>query len=199
MALAFDHVFVLCRPGAPEAEAIAATGLVEGPPNDHPGQGTACRRFMFDGAYLELLYLRDRAEALTEPAAMLRLPARAEGGCPIGICLRVDPTDTVPFATELYTPGYLPAGVAIPIALASDDPQQPLVFVSPFPSHATGPRLERVTVHGPWSADLRDALQGVAKLVAADAPAWSVDIELSGHGPATAIPGLPLYLSRFSV
>lgn len=195
MALAFDHVFVLCRPGAPEAEAIAALGLTEGPPNDHPGQGSACRRFMFGGAYLELLYLRDRAEAATAPAALLGLVARADGGCPIGIAVRTEPGDALPFDARPYTPAYLPPGIAIPIATASADPGMPLVFASPFPSRSTGPALSRVTVHGPWSPELRRALSSIPKLVLADAAAWSVDIALDDRAPLTAVTGLPLRIA----
>jgi hypothetical protein len=49
-----DHVFVMCSKGAPEAEALLRVGLREGAGNTHPGQGTACRRFFFENAYLEL-------------------------------------------------------------------------------------------------------------------------------------------------
>ena len=63
MALEFDHCFVLTPPGAALAERIADCGLREGPVNSHPGQGTANRRFFCPGFTLELLYLRDQAEA----------------------------------------------------------------------------------------------------------------------------------------
>ena len=58
-----DHVFVMCDVGAPEAAALHALGLREGSPNTHPGQGTACRRFFFGNAYLELVWVTDAAEA----------------------------------------------------------------------------------------------------------------------------------------
>jgi hypothetical protein len=41
----FDHLFVWVSPGGPKADHLVATGLAEGEPNTHPGQGTACRRF----------------------------------------------------------------------------------------------------------------------------------------------------------
>jgi hypothetical protein len=44
----------MCSKGAPEAEALLRVGLREGAGNTHPGQGTACRRFFFENAYLEL-------------------------------------------------------------------------------------------------------------------------------------------------
>jgi hypothetical protein len=50
MAVEFDHLFVCVSVGAIEAACVAAVGLREGAPNQHPGQGTACRRFFFHNA-----------------------------------------------------------------------------------------------------------------------------------------------------
>ena len=90
--MALDHVFVLCAEGAPEAARLIARGLVEGSPNRHPGQGTACRRFFFANAYLELLFVVDEAEARAEPARATRLferwSRRRTGASPFGIVLR---------------------------------------------------------------------------------------------------------------
>ncbi len=47
MTIELDHFFILTDPGAPQAELLTEIGLVEGTPNDHPGQGTANRRFFF--------------------------------------------------------------------------------------------------------------------------------------------------------
>jgi hypothetical protein len=58
-----DHIFICAQPGAPEAEALVRFGLVEGSGNTHPGQGTANRRFFFDNAFIELLWLVNAAEA----------------------------------------------------------------------------------------------------------------------------------------
>ena len=57
-----DRLFLLCDAGAPEAEALVRLGLHEGQANTHPGQGTACRRFFFGDAYLELLWVYDERE-----------------------------------------------------------------------------------------------------------------------------------------
>ena len=87
-----DHVYVCCSVGAPEAEAVRGLGLREGSPNSHPGQGTACRRFFFDNAYLELLWINDRQEAQSEAVRPTRLWERwchrGETACPFGIVLR---------------------------------------------------------------------------------------------------------------
>jgi len=63
MALQCDHLFICTCVDASAAEWLAAFGLKEGEPNVHPGQGTACRRFFFRKAYLELLWVRDPREA----------------------------------------------------------------------------------------------------------------------------------------
>jgi hypothetical protein len=44
MQIELDHLFLCTAPGAPEAEKLVQFGLHEGPPNQHPDQGTACRR-----------------------------------------------------------------------------------------------------------------------------------------------------------
>jgi hypothetical protein len=145
MALALDHVFVCTSAGAPEAEALAAAGLTEGPGNVHPGQGTACRRFFFRNAYLELLWVHDEAQARSPTTAPLRLwerwRGRADGHtCPFGIGLR--PGDgaaegdahgvTAPFPAWPYRPPHLPPGMVMPVATNSEALDEPLLFVLPF-------------------------------------------------------------------
>lgn len=130
-----DHVFVMVRPGAPEAAALARAGLCESFRRDHPGQGTTNLCYCFDNAYLELLWLNNPAEALAPPAACLQLAARADwqrtGASPFGIALRAAPDAALPFESWDYAAPFLPAGVTIPVAAASDDPRQPLLFRSP--------------------------------------------------------------------
>ena len=62
MAVEFDHVFICASPAGHEAGGLTTFGLQEGTPNTHPGQGTACRRFLFRNAYLELLWVSDMAK-----------------------------------------------------------------------------------------------------------------------------------------
>jgi hypothetical protein len=63
MRIELDHLFVCTAPGAPEAEKFVDFGLIEGPPNRHPGQGTSCRRFAFANAMIELFWVSDPSEA----------------------------------------------------------------------------------------------------------------------------------------
>ena len=98
-------------------------GLKEGSANTHPGQGTACRRFFFENAYLELFWVSDPREAQAEEVLKARLferwSKRNEGACPFAIIFR--PADASvaaepPFPTWAYRPSYMPAGVSIDIA-----------------------------------------------------------------------------------
>jgi Glyoxalase-like domain len=131
-----DHVFVMCGANAPEASALSSLGLKEGSSNTHPGQGTACRRYFFRNAYLELLWVCDPAEAQNELTSRTRLwerwSARQEGACPFGLVLRPssdDATARPPFPTWSYTPAYLPTGFAIETALDTPLTEPEFFFV----------------------------------------------------------------------
>jgi hypothetical protein len=114
MRIELDHLFVCTAPGAPEAEKFAQFGLHEGPPNQHPSQGTANRRFAFVNAMIELLWVSDASEAQSQSARRTllweRWSGREHNASPFGICLRPsDPQDTgLPFPAWEYRPAYLP-------------------------------------------------------------------------------------------
>lgn len=122
-----DHFVLICDPGAPQADALTKLGLVEGSGNVHHGQGTANRRFFFNNAYLELLWVEDLNEARHDLAFRTRLwerwLRRHEGACPFGIALRPDDPayaeEPPPFPTWAYHAPYLPPQVSIGIALAT--------------------------------------------------------------------------------
>lgn len=131
--LALCHVFVFVEPEAPEAKQLDDLGLRENCRRDHPGQGTANVCYCFDNAYLELLWVTDQAAVSSPIISRTGLAERADwqnnGANPFGIALRgINPA---PYPTWDYTPPYLPDGVSIPVALSSDDPSQPLLFMSP--------------------------------------------------------------------
>jgi hypothetical protein len=113
MRIELEHLFVCTDPGAPEAEKLIQFGLREGAPNQHPGQGTACRRFAFTNAMIELFWVSDANEAQnpTTRRALLweRWSGRKGNASPFGICLRpVDSQDTEPpFPAWEYRPAYL--------------------------------------------------------------------------------------------
>ena len=114
MRIELDHLFVCTSPGASEAERLVQFGLHEGPPNQHPGQGTACRRFAFANAMIELIWVSDAMEAQGQSARHTSLWERWSGregnASPFGICLRpVDSQDSKPpFPSWEYRPAYLP-------------------------------------------------------------------------------------------
>jgi hypothetical protein len=116
-----DHIFIAVQPGAPQAAVLADFGLAEGSGNRHPGQGTANRRFFFDNAFIELLWLDNAAEARNDATRPTMLFERLTGGgSPFGICFRPSPGDDspLPFASWRYQPDYFPPGIACDIALA---------------------------------------------------------------------------------
>ena len=137
MDFELDHLFVLTSAGAPEAKELIAFGLKEGGANTHPGQGTACRRFFFHNAYLELLWVADAAEVQSEvirhTCLWERWSGRASGSCPFGIVFRPrnDPAAKPPFTTWEYHPPYLPTHLSIGVGTNAQACAEPLLFCMP--------------------------------------------------------------------
>lgn len=138
MAFELDHLFVWTSVGAPEGDQLVEFGLTEGAPNSHPGQGTACRRFFFRNAYLELLWVRDPAEAQGEVIRPLHLwerwSRRSADACPFGLIFRPGSpaTDGAPFASVDYHPPYLPDALNIQVATNAGVIDEPSLFHLPF-------------------------------------------------------------------
>ncbi len=129
-----DHFFILTEKFAPEAELLTEFGLVEGMPNDHPGQGTANRRFFFSNTTLELLYVRDPNEADEGPGQRLRIPERASNrdASPLGLVMRCDGDSEEPaFPGWRYQPVYFDAGVSFLVGENSDCLVEPLCICMP--------------------------------------------------------------------
>jgi Glyoxalase-like domain len=217
MAHVLDHVFVLCAQGAPEAEALSRLGLREGSGNTHPGQGTACRRFFFRNAYLELLWVHDDAEAQSPRSLPTRLferwSARGAGASPFGVVLRSagpGPAEP-PFPTWPYRPSYLPPGHTIDVAegtrlaepelfyfrlpgLAGDLEGQPREHAVPLGE------VMAVAVGIPGEAARTGALRAVEAAGLVSFPATSEPVLQIDFGPgprpdvADLRPGLPIVL-----
>ena len=181
LPLEIDHVLVFTSCGGPEADALKIAGLVEGTPNAHPGQGTACRRFFFRNAYLELLWVNNPAEAQS-PAVrwthlLERWTSRDQGACPIGIGFRpgTNGGDQIPFPAREYRPPYLPDTWSLQIATNASVLSEPLLFFLPFGrrpdshndrggtlAHPVGVReLTRVELHACFKGKPSAALEGV--------------------------------------
>lgn len=122
MALYLDHAFILCAPGAPEAQVLLDHGFREGSRNTHSGQGTANRRFFFSNFMLELLWVEDENTATSElvrPTGLWeRWSQRADLSSRFGVVCAgsPEPGAALPFATDSYAPPYLPSGMRIEIA-----------------------------------------------------------------------------------
>jgi len=161
-----DHLVLLVKHPQDVLEALSGLGLTRTRSSSHPGQGTENACFCFDNLFLEVLWICDAADAKREPAARLgltdRVLSKTSGACPIGLSWR---GASAGIRAWRYAPGYLPAGIAIDVALDSDVLAQPLMFQSPG---AVGP-LE-------WPQDRRGALQhesdmGMVSRVQLTAPA----------------------------
>jgi hypothetical protein len=133
-----DHVFVMSPEGAPAADRLVEAGFEEGPPNRHPGQGTACRRFWFANAYVELLWVEDFEAAGSPDVAALGLPLRggaARVASRIGIGLRrawgSPHSAEPPIETQPVHAPYLPHRAPLRVAAGAPDPASPLVFFLP--------------------------------------------------------------------
>lgn len=133
MSMDLDHVLICAPVQAPAAERLIEAGFAEGAPNRHPGQGTANRRFFFDNAFLEFIWVVDEDEIRSDVVRPTLLRERMNwwesGASPFGICLRLDEGDKPPFETFDYRPPYIPEGASIPIA--SDTlSHEPMIFIN---------------------------------------------------------------------
>src|SRR5215470_15125788 len=105
-------------------DATQEFGLHEGPPNQHPGQGTACRRFSFANAMIELFWVSDASESQSENTKRTllweRWSGRQSNASPFGICVRpVHAEDKgSPFLAWDYRPVYLPDPLSMQIGEA---------------------------------------------------------------------------------
>jgi hypothetical protein len=135
MTIELDHFFILTDLGAPYADLLSGIGLTEGPRNDHPGQGTANRRFFFSNTALELLYVNDANEAANGRGSRLRFPERAQDtkASPFGLIVRANNESTdVPFPGWRYCPEYFRADQCFHVGENSDLLEEPLCICMPL-------------------------------------------------------------------
>jgi hypothetical protein len=215
ISMELDHVLVCCSVGGGEGEALRRAGLSEGSPNTHPGQGTACRRFFFSNAYLELLWVNDEEEARSAVVAPTRLwerwTGRGSGACPFALVLRSggDASEAPPFPSWPYRPPYLPEGLAIRVA--ADTPLEgPEIFYMGFQrgmarageepvEHPLGcRRLTGVTLHRPpggrsATANLLEAT-GLVSFRDADESLLELCFDAADRGLSDFRPELPLVM-----
>lgn len=211
-----DHVFILVSPGAPEGERLRRAGVPEGTPNRHPGQGTACRRFVLKNAYIELLWVSDPDEAQSAAVRPTQLwdrwAGRHDTACPFGVVLRSTGEGlAAPFDSWEYRPPYLPPPLAIHAArdvpltepaffhLGFQREPAPITTVSPDAGLGAA-TITKVAIAAPraaTSAAARDVAAGGWFATIGSAPAFLMTLTLDdGQRRVTEDlrPDLPLVL-----
>jgi hypothetical protein len=207
--------------GAPEAEELIRFGLKEGSPNRHPGMGTANRRFFFDNAMLEMLYVHDPAEAQSDPirpaALWERSRYRETGASPFALIIRkTEANAELPFQTWDWVPPFLPAGAVLQAGYTVPA-REPFLFLArvgprahPFPDDKPEPTdhpagLKRISgarvtyrFQGPPSAPLA-ALERMGLVSFVDGPEPLLELTFDGgrRGESRDFrPGMPLVVRR---
>lgn len=132
-----DHLFIFTPRSGSEADALVDYGLTEGPGNVHPGQGTANRRFFFKNCYLEILWVENVEEILSEKVKPTLLWQRAgladEQASPFGLCLKPTIDSDTLFKNALkYFPPYFYGKMAIDVIASKNAPEYPWLFRLPL-------------------------------------------------------------------
>jgi hypothetical protein len=156
--LEFDHVFCMVPRVGDWLARLSDGGWEPDAGTSHPGQGTANRRLILAGHYLELVWVDDPAEARANP---LRLDRRAEwaatGASPFGVGLRGQLTEEQREAFWLYEE------LGFPLWVHRDNesrPERPLTFVLDVPPRRrpdvvrSRVGLRAVEHRGPAAADV---------------------------------------------
>jgi hypothetical protein len=179
---------------------LAAFGLTEGTPNVHPGQGTACRRFFFANAYLELLWVSNAADAQSETIQPTHLyerwARRASGACPLGLGFRskTEHDVSVPFSSWEYRPPYLPAPLCLHVATNASVLTEPMLFYLPVGlrsakrpalAHRAGlhevTRVEVVSPHADRLSSETAAVTGAGLAQLRAGPEYLVELSFDGE------------------
>jgi len=143
VALWLDHVFVMTKPGAGIADALVTAGFIEGSTSQHPGQGTANRRFFFNDFTLELLYVDNEHDARTGAGRELGFAERMENpdASRFGVVVRSDVPVTFPHWQ--YWPDYFEGKMHFAVAASDQGLKDPLFICMPLelPTRTPPPEL----------------------------------------------------------
>jgi hypothetical protein len=132
-----DHIFIFTHQAQQVASTLQTFGLSEGTANVHAGQGTACRRFYFQNAYLELAWVINEDEIKSPLIERTKLWERSQYKltkyCPFGLCFRAkqQSSHSIRLLFEdgwRYHSIYLPQGQFANIASNEDFPAEPMLF-----------------------------------------------------------------------
>jgi len=139
--IAFDHLWIVVQPGAPERAALERAGFRFDPVvNRHEGSGTASITAAFHNAFLELIW----PDASVSIAAgqergaekfRQRMLWRTSGWSPIGINLHYtgNAPQPVPLPVWQIAPPWMPAGSAIVVLTPREDTTSPSMSIHPRP------------------------------------------------------------------
>ncbi len=149
MTFELDHLFIWTEPGAPAAQKLIDFGLTEGPSNIHPDQGTANRRFFFQNAMVELLWVHDANETRSELTLPTTLGSRylnyGATASSFGLCLRPAalPSEEIPFAGWHYRPTYLPESLSVWLGDNVTQLAEPFLFYLSFAQRPDAKPMEQ--------------------------------------------------------
>lgn len=218
MSFELDHILICAPYGAPVADRLVDAGFTEGTRNRHPGQGTANRRFFFDNAFIEFIWVEEEDEIRSDLVAPTRLWERMNwretGASPFEFCIRPARSDAgaIPFSTFSYRPPYLPPGDEIPMAdqIPVEEPGSFVNLTSRAPARAPGnaqPLDHRngvrrvhsinVTCPGDSETDVSTALETLGIASYSRGEGHAIEIEFDGAsetGELCLEPDLPVLL-----
>ncbi|HSS21311.1 MAG TPA: VOC family protein [Pyrinomonadaceae bacterium] len=138
--LQLDHVFLWVTKGAPEAKAFENAGLhLQDHVNQHTGQGTASKTFIFQNVYLELIWIEDEQVAAKNAARsgidmVTRSRWRETGASPFGAGLhrRSGSDNVLPFPVTPYWAEWMQPNTTIEFAqTVLKNNAEPMFFVVP--------------------------------------------------------------------
>jgi len=153
-----DHIFIWVAPGAPEAATLQKMGLyTDSKVHKHVGQGTSSKVFMFENAYLELIWVDESEVARRKSQDMgtdliARVAWRQTGASPFGIGLnnRAAGGSTLPFPTKRYWAEWMKPDTFILIAESSVNLKEPFYFVVPdYLAVPSAEQLKQLLEHQP--------------------------------------------------
>jgi hypothetical protein len=135
--VAFDHVWIVVSPGAPERKLLEDAGFnVAAQVNQHEGQGTSSITVEFLNGYLELIWLDPAVPGSPVVVEKFRNREqwRTSGWSPIGVGLHrtTDSAEPLPWPSwQIPRAAWLREGTAIEMLTPRENAQAPSVFVTP--------------------------------------------------------------------
>jgi len=151
MAIELDHFFIITDKKTSLSKQISSIGLIEGTRNNHPGQGTANRRFFLPDSTLELIYVRGVNEALHSRGKRLRFVERMSNpvSSPFGLIAKATiDSKGAPFPGWHYYPEYFGDDQYFHVGENSDLLEEPLCVC--MPPNLSRPRISLKSENPLW-------------------------------------------------